>query len=258
MDPPLHEFLPKEDSEIIELAKSLNMSFENLKDRISSLKEFNPMMGHRGCRLDITYPEIAIMQTKAVINAAIKVASEGIAVNPEIMIPLVVDVNELNYIKKIIEKVADNIIKENGIVINYKIGSMIETPRACLIADELAKELSFFSFGTNDLTQLTFGFSRDDAGKFLKDYYDKGIFDNDPFAKLDTHGVGKLIYSSVVKAKRSNQHIELGICGEHAGEESSIAFCHKAGLTYVSCSPYRVPVARLAAAKAAIREKENK
>ena len=258
LDPPLHEFLPKEDNEITNLAQSLNMTFNNLKERINSLKEFNPMMGHRGCRLDITYPEIAVMQTKAVINAAIKVANEGISVKPEIMIPLVVDIDETNYIKKIIKETADNILKDNNINIPYQIGVMIETPRACLIADELAEAVSFFSFGTNDLTQLTFGFSRDDAGKFLKDYYNKGILVNDPFAKLDTHGVGKLVYSSVIKAKRVNPNIELGICGEHAGEESSIAFCHKAGLTYVSCSPYRVPIARLASAKAAIKAESSK
>ena len=255
LDPPLHEFLPHTDEEIKELSKSLNMSFENLKARVEGLKEFNPMMGHRGCRLDITYPEIAVMQTKAVINAAINVSKENKIVKPEIMIPLVVDINETNYVKNIIKETADKILKDNNIDIHYEIGTMIETPRACLIADELAGVASFFSFGTNDLTQLTFGFSRDDAGKFLKSYYDKGILESDPFAKLDTHGVGKLIYTSVVKAKRVNPNIELGICGEHAGEESSIEFCHKAGLTYVSCSPYRVPAARLAAAKAAIKEK---
>ncbi len=254
LDPPLHEFLPHTDSEISDLAKSLNMNFETLKSRVESLKEFNPMMGHRGCRLDITYPEIAIMQTKAIIGASINVLKEGIEVKPEIMIPLVGDYNETMYVKDIITKTADEMLKENNVNLHYEIGTMIETPRACLIADELASIVSFFSFGTNDLTQLTYGFSRDDAGKFLKSYYDKGIFKDDPFVKLDTHGVGKLVYASVVKAKRIRPNIELGICGEHAGEESSIEFCHKVGLTYVSCSPFRVPAARLAAARAKIKQ----
>ena len=258
LDPPLHEFLPHTDSEIRDLAHSLKMDFNRLKTRVESLKEFNPMMGHRGCRLDITYPEIAVMQTKAVINASIKVLNEGIPVKPEIMIPLVGDYNETSYVKDIIVKTADDIIKKSGVKVNYEVGTMIETPRACLIADELANLASFFSFGTNDLTQLTYGFSRDDSGKFLKSYYDKGIFVNDPFIKLDTHGVGKLVYAAAVKAKRINPKIELGICGEHAGEEESIEFCHKAGLTYVSCSPFRVPEARLACARARAKEILNK
>ena len=258
LDPPLHEFLPHTDAEIRELAHSLKMDFDKLKLRVDSLKEFNPMMGHRGCRLDITYPEIAVMQTKAVIGAAIKVLKEDISVKPEIMIPLVGDYNEMVYVKDIITKTADELMKENNIKVDYEIGTMIETPRACLIADELASVASFFSFGTNDLTQLTYGFSRDDSGKFLKSYYDKGIFENDPFIKLDTHGVGKLVYTAAIKAKRVNPTIELGICGEHAGEESSIEFCHKAGLTYVSCSPFRVPSARLAAARARAKEILNK
>lgn len=258
LDPPLHEFLPHTDAEIRELAHSLKMDFDKLKARVDALKEFNPMMGHRGCRLDITYPEIAVMQTKAVINASIKVLKEGILVKPEIMIPLVGDYNETAYVKDIIVKTADDIIKESNVKLDYEVGTMIETPRACLVADELANLASFFSFGTNDLTQLTYGFSRDDSGKFLKSYYEKNIFVNDPFIKLDTHGVGKLIYTAAVKAKRVNPKIELGICGEHAGEEESIEFCHKAGLTYVSCSPFRVPEARLACARAKAKEILNK
>ena len=257
LDPPLHEFLPHTDDEIKELASCLNMSFESLKARVDSLKEFNPMMGHRGCRLDITYPEIAIMQTTAVICAAINVQDLGIKVKPEIMIPLVGDINETNYVKGIILDTIDKLFEEHNDRVDYEIGVMIETPRACLIADELAEVSSFFSFGTNDLTQLTYGFSRDDAGKFLTDYYQKDIFTKDPFASLDTHGVGKLVYAAVTKAKRVRPNIELGICGEHAGEEKSIEFCHKVGLTYVSCSPFRVPAARLSAARAKAKEVLN-
>ena len=257
LDPPLHEFLPKKDEEIKELATSLNMSFEDLKTRIEDLKEFNPMMGHRGCRLDITYPEIAVMQTKAVIEAAINVTKRGMKVVPEIMIPLIVDEKELKYIKEIIVNTADKIIKDNNIDIKYMVGTMIEVPRATLIADKLAKHAEFFSFGTNDLTQLTYGFSRDDASKFLKDYYDKNIFQNDPFAKIDQEGVGRLVYMAIRKAKQVRNNIELGICGEHGGEETSINFCQIIGLNYVSCSPYRIPIARLAAAQAAIKAKKN-
>lgn len=255
LDPPLHEFLPHTDEEIIELAKSINKNVNDLKKRVESLKEFNPMMGHRGCRLDITYPEIAVMQTKAVIGAAINVKNMGIEVKPEIMIPLVGDTNETNYVKGIITDTINKLFEEKKQVVEYEIGVMVETPRACLIADELALNTSFFSFGTNDLTQLTYGFSRDDAGKFLSDYYKKGIFVKNPFATLDTHGVGKLVYTAVTKAKRVKPNIELGICGEHAGEDASISFCHKVGLTYVSCSPYRVPAARLSAARAKINNK---
>ena len=258
LDPPLHEFLPKKEEEIQELANSLNISFEDLKAKIEDLKEFNPMMGHRGCRLDITYPEIAVMQTKAVIEAAINVIKKGINVVPEIMIPLIADEKELKYIKDIIVNTADKIIKDNNINLKYMIGTMIEVPRATLIADKLAKHAEFFSFGTNDLTQLTYGFSRDDASKFLKDYYDKNIFQNDPFAKIDQEGVGRLVYMAIRKAKEIRNNIELGICGEHGGEESSINFCHIIGLNYVSCSPYRIPIARLAAAQAAIKAKGNK
>ena len=258
LDPPLHEFLPHTDDEIKDLAKALEISFEQLKDRINSLKEFNPMMGHRGCRLAITYPEIAEMQTRAVIEAAIRVSENGISVHPEIMIPLVGDVKELQYVKKIVNEVADKLIKENNSSITYQVGTMIEIPRAALLADEIAKEAEFFSFGTNDLTQLTYGFSRDDAGKFLSDYYDKQIFESDPFAKIDEHGVGQLIKMAAEKGRSVRSNISLGICGEHGGDPSSIDFCHRVGLNYVSCSPFRVPIARLAAAQAAIRENENK
>ncbi len=257
LDPPLHEFLPHTDEEIKPLADSLNMSFASLKERIESLKEFNPMMGHRGCRLAITYPEIAVMQTKAIFNAAINVYKEGLKVEPEIMIPLVGDVNELKYLRKIITDEASLIFKENNINIPYKIGTMIEIPRACLVADEIAQEAEFFSFGTNDLTQLGYGFSRDDASKFLNDYYKKGIFEQDPFNRLDQKGIGKLVSIAASKGREVRKDIKLGICGEHGGEESSIEFCHNIGLDYVSCSPYRIPIARLAAAKAAIREKNN-
>ena len=257
LDPPLHEFLPHTDSEIKELADSLNMTFESLKDRVDSLKEFNPMMGHRGCRLAITYPEIAEMQTRAVIEAAINVNKKGLNIIPEIMIPLVIDENELKYLKDIVCKVADQIILENQVELKYKIGTMIEVPRAALLADKIAKYAEFFSFGTNDLTQLTYGFSRDDASKFLDEYYHKKIFDTDPFAKIDQDGVGRLIYIASRKGKEIRPDIELGICGEHGGEETSIAFCHTIGLDYVSCSPYRVPIARLAAAQAAIKAHKN-
>jgi len=256
LDPPLHEFLPHTDLEIKELAESLNMTFERLKERIDSLKEFNPMMGHRGCRLAITYPEIAKMQTKAVIEAAININKKGINVTPEIMIPLVGDEKELKYLKNIICELADKIIEENNVNLKYQIGTMIEVPRAALLADKIAKYAEFFSFGTNDLTQLTYGFSRDDSSKFLDEYYNKKIFDNDPFAKIDIEGVGKLVYIASRKGKEVRPNIELGICGEHGGEEYSINFCNTIGLDYVSCSPYRVPIARLAAAQAAINNKK--
>lgn len=254
LDPPLHEFLPHTDEEIKPLAKALGMSFEALKTRVESLKEFNPMMGHRGCRLAVTYPEIARMQTRAVIEAAINVQKEGKIVIPEIMIPLIGDANELKYVKDIVVATADEIIKKEKVKLHYQVGTMIEIPRAALLADEIAKEAEFFSFGTNDLTQMTFGFSRDDAGKFLNEYYSKGIFENDPFAKLDQNGVGKLIEMSARLGKQVRPDIQLGICGEHGGEPSSVEFCHKVGLNYVSCSPYRVPIARLAAAQAKAKE----
>ncbi len=254
LDPPLHEFLPHTKEEMEPLAKSLNISLEIIQNRIDALKEFNPMMGHRGCRLAITYPEIARMQTRAVIEAAINVNKKGMNVTPEIMIPLVGDVKELEYVKKIVVETADKILKENNIKMKYEIGTMIEIPRAALTADEIAKQAEFFSFGTNDLTQMTYGFSRDDAGKFLNDYYDKKIFESDPFAKLDQTGVGQLVEMAARKGKSTRPDITLGICGEHGGEPSSVEFCHKVGLNYVSCSPFRVPIARLAAAQAVVKE----
>ncbi len=252
LDPPLHEFLPHTDEEIRPLAESLGMKFVDLKNRIESLKEFNPMMGHRGCRLAVTYPEIAEMQTRAVIEAAINVNARGMNVVPEIMIPLVGEEKELKYVKDIVCKTADEIIGDSGL--KYKVGTMIEIPRAALTADKIAKEAEFFSFGTNDLTQMTYGFSRDDAGKFLNDYYDKGILESDPFAKLDQTGVGKLVEMAATLGRQTRPDIKLGICGEHGGEPSSVEFCHKIGLNYVSCSPYRVPLARLAAAQAKVKE----
>ena len=253
LDPPLHEFLPHTDEEIEALAKDMNMTFEELKNVVNGLHEFNPMMGHRGCRLDVTYPEIGEMQTRAIIEAAINVQNEGIKVKPEIMIPLVGEIKELQYVKDIITKTASDIIKENNANLEYMVGTMIEIPRAALLADEIAKEAEFFSFGTNDLTQMTFGFSRDDAGKFLGEYYDKKIYDNDPFKKIDQKGVGKLVEMAIDLGRKTRPDIELGICGEHGGEPSSVEYCHRVGLTYVSCSPFRVPIARLAASQAAIK-----
>ncbi len=258
LDPPLHEFLPKTEEEIQELASDLGKTVEELHNIIASLKEFNPMMGHRGCRLAITYPEIAKMQTRAVIEAAINVMKKGTKVEPEIMIPLVGEVNELKYVKNIVQEVADALIKESGLDIKYQVGTMIEIPRAAILADEMAQEAEFFSFGTNDLTQMTFGFSRDDAGKFLNSYYEKQIFESDPFSRIDQKGVGALMEMAATKSRSVRPDISLGICGEHGGDPSSIAFCHKLGFNYVSCSPYRVPIARLAAAQAAIKEKTSK
>ena len=255
LDPPLHEFLPHTDNEIKELSEALNMTFESLKRRVESLKEFNPMMGHRGCRLDVTYPEIAKMQTRAIIEAALEVKGEGIEVKPEIMIPLICDENEIKYVKNIIVETADEIIKESNQTLEYSVGTMIEIPRAALTADKIAKHAEFFSFGTNDLTQMTYGFSRDDAGKFLNDYYKKGIFESDPFSKIDREGVGSLMKIGVELGRKTRPNIKLGICGEHGGEASSIEFCEILGLDYVSCSPYRVPSARLAAAIAVIKNK---
>ena len=253
LDPPLHEFLPHTDEEIKDLAKDMNMTFEELKNIVAGLHEFNPMMGHRGCRLDVTYPEIGVMQTKAIIGAAINVKKEGIQVKPEIMIPLVGDYKELVYVKQIITSTADEMLKEADMDIHYMVGTMIEIPRAALIADKIAKEAEFFSFGTNDLTQMTFGFSRDDAGKFLGEYYSKGIYDFDPFARVDEEGVGKLVEMAAELGRKTRPDIELGICGEHGGNPASVEYCHRIGLTYVSCSPFRVPIARLAAAQAAIK-----
>ena len=255
LDPPLHEFVPKEDKDIEELAKEMNMSFEELKAVCDGLHEFNPMMGHRGCRLAVTYPEIAEMQTQAVIEAAINVQKRHPEwkVVAEIMIPLVGEVKELKFVKNIVVKVADEVIAASDTKVEYHVGTMIEIPRAALLADEIAEEAEFFSFGTNDLTQMTFGFSRDDAGKFLGAYYDAKIYEQDPFAKLDQNGVGKLIKMAAELGRKTRPNIKLGICGEHGGEPSSVEFCHKVGLTYVSCSPYRVPIARLAAAQAAVK-----
>ena len=259
LDPPLHEFVPTEEADIEKLAKAQNKSVEQIKTIIASLHEFNPMMGHRGCRLAVTYPEIAKMQTKAVIRAAINVkkAHPDWNVEPAIMIPLVCEVKELKYVKKVVVETADAEIKAAGIDLKYEVGTMIEIPRAALTADEIAKEADFFCFGTNDLTQMTFGFSRDDAGKFLNSYYDTKIFENDPFAKLDQTGVGKLMEMAIKLGKPVNPKLHVGICGEHGGDPSSVEFCHKIGLDYVSCSPFRVPIARLAAAQAAIAEKNK-
>ena len=260
LDPPLHEFVPTEEADIKKLADAQGKSVETIKALIASLHEFNPMMGHRGCRLAVTYPEIAKMQTKAVIRAAIntKKNHSDWNVKPEIMIPLVCDDKELKYVKKVVTDTADAEIKASGIDLEYEVGTMIEIPRAALTADEIAKDADFFCFGTNDLTQMTYGFSRDDAGKFLNAYYDKKIFENDPFAKLDQDGVGKLMETAIKLGKPVNPNLHIGICGEHGGDPSSVEFCHNIGLDYVSCSPFRVPIARLAAAQAAIKANSNK
>ena len=258
LDPPLHEFVPTEEADIEALAKAQGKSVETIKNIIASLHEFNPMMGHRGCRLAVTYPEIAKMQTKAVIKAALNVKKNhpDWTIVPEIMIPLVGDVKELKYVKNFVVETADAVIKEAGADLKYEVGTMIEIPRAALTADEIAKEAEFFCFGTNDLTQMTYGFSRDDASKFLNAYYDAKIFENDPFAKLDQTGVGKLMEMAIKLGKATRPDMHIGICGEHGGDPSSVEFCHKIGLTYVSCSPFRVPIARLAAAQAAIADKK--
>ena len=255
LDPPLHEFVPQEEEEIEKLAKAKNKTVQEIKDIITSLHEFNPMMGHRGLRLAVTYPEIAVMQTKAVIRAAINVQKKhpDWKIEPEIMIPLTSEVKEFNVVKKVVVETADEEIKKAGVKLAYQVGTMIEIPRACLTADEIAKEADFFCFGTNDLTQMTFGFSRDDAGKFLNAYYDNKIFESDPFAKLDQVGVGKLMKMAIDLGRPVNPHLHVGICGEHGGDPSSVEFCHNIGLDYVSCSPFRVPVARLAAAQAEIK-----
>ncbi len=257
LDPPLHEFVPTDEDDIALLAKDMGKTVEQIKTIIASLHEFNPMMGHRGCRLAVTYPEIAVMQTRAVIKAALAVQKKHPEWNivPEIMIPLVGEVKELKFVKDVVVKTADELIKAAGSDMKYEVGTMIEIPRAALTADEIATEADFFSFGTNDLTQMTFGFSRDDAGKFLNAYYDNKIYENDPFAKLDQKGVGKLVEMAAKLGRAANPHLHMGICGEHGGDPSSVEFCHKVGLDYVSCSPYRVPIARLAAAQAAIKAK---
>ncbi len=258
LDPPLHEFVPTTEEDIAALAKTQGKTVEQIKAIIDSLHEFNPMMGHRGCRLAVTYPEIAKMQTKAVIRAAINVKKAHADWNivPEIMIPLVGEIKELKYVKAMVVETADAEIAAAGADLKYEVGTMIEIPRAALTADEIAKEADFFCFGTNDLTQMTYGFSRDDAGKFLDAYYDAKIFENDPFARLDQTGVGKLMEMSIKLGKPANDKLHFGICGEHGGDPTSVEFCHKLGLNYVSCSPFRVPIARLAAAQAAIKERK--
>ncbi len=254
LDPPLHEFLPQDAEDIDALAKELNISADELKSIIKNLHELNPMMGHRGCRLAVSYPEIAEMQTRAIIEAAINVNKKGMSIVPEIMIPLVCEIKELKFVKNIITTTADAIIKEAGVKLDYKVGTMIEIPRAALLADEIATEAEFFSFGTNDLTQMTYGLSRDDAGKILEDYYQAKIFESDPTSKIDQDGVGKLMKMAVAGGKATRPDIKLGICGEHGGDPSSVEFCHRIGLSYVSCSPFRVPIARLAAAHAVVKK----
>ena len=255
LDPPLHEFVPTDEPDIQQLANAMFMSVADVKAIIASLHEFNPMMGHRGCRLAVTYPEIARMQTRAVIKAALNVQARHPewTIVPEIMIPLVGEVKELAYVKSVVVETADQLIRESGTNLEYKVGTMIEIPRAALTADEIAKEADFFSFGTNDLTQMTFGFSRDDAGKFLESYYDKKIYEFDPFQRLDQVGVGRLVEMAATLGRKTKPGLKLGVCGEHGGEASSVQFFHNVGLDYVSCSPFRVPIARLAAAQAAIR-----
>ncbi len=256
LDPPLHEFLPSEEEDINALAKEIGVSPSEIKNVVAELHEFNPMMGHRGCRLAVSYPEIAEMQTRAVIEAAIEVKkNKGYNIVPEIMIPLIGEIKELKYVKNVVVETAKTVMEEKGVQLDYKVGTMIEIPRAALTADKIAEEAEFFSFGTNDLTQMTFGFSRDDAAKFLKDYYEKGIYEQDPFAKLDQEGVGELMRIACEKGKTTRPDIKLGICGEHGGDPSSVEFCHNLGLNYVSCSPYRVPLARLAAAQAQVKNK---
>ena len=255
LDPPLHEFLPTKEEDIAEIAKELNVSVEKVHEVIESLHEFNPMMGHRGCRLTVTYPEIAEMQTTAVINAAINVQKKGVKVIPQIMIPLVGEVKEFDFVKKIVVATADKIIADSGVELKYEVGTMIEIPRAALTADKIAADADFFCYGTNDLTQMTFGFSRDDAGKFLDAYYDNKIYESDPFVHIDVDGVGRLVEMSAKAGREANAALHLGICGEHGGDPTSVEFCHKVGLDYVSCSPFRVPIARLAAAQAAVKEK---
>ena len=256
LDPPLHEFVPTDEKDIEDLARDMNLTVEEVKSTCDSLHEFNPMMGHRGCRLSVTYPEIARMQTRAVMEAAIEVKEEkGYNIEPEIMIPLVGDKKELKYVKEVVVAVAEEVKKEKNSDIVYHVGTMIEIPRAALLADEVAEEAEFFSFGTNDLTQMTFGFSRDDAGKFLASYYKSKIYESDPFAKLDQNGVGQLVKMAAEKGRATRPDLKLGICGEHGGDPSSVEFCHKGGLNYVSCSPFRVPIARLAAAQAAISQR---
>jgi len=254
LDPPLHEFLPQNDEDITLLAQELGITFEEVKARCAQLHEFNPMMGHRGCRLSITYPEITEMQAQAIIEAALEVKkNKGYNIVPEIMIPLTCEAKEFRFVRSLVTKVADKLIAASGIELEYMVGTMIEIPRACVTADEIAETAEFFSFGTNDLSQMTFGFSRDDAGAFLEDYYNRNIIESDPFARLDQKGVGPLMKMAVEKGQATRPGIKLGICGEHGGDPSSVEFCHRLGLDYVSCSPFRVPIARLAAAQAALQ-----
>jgi pyruvate,orthophosphate dikinase len=258
LDPPLHEFLPKKPKQIRELAKEMNIGEDKLVQKISSLSELNPMLGHRGCRLGISYPEITEMQARAIFEAACEVKKEGKEVLAEVMIPVVNEAREFENQKKIVDEAAKEVMREYGMKIKYMVGIMIELPRACLTADLIAKKAEFFSFGTNDLTQTTFGFSRDDVGKILPDYIEKGILKFDPFQRIDEEGMGDLIKMGIEKGRSTNPKLEIGICGEHGGEPHSIDFCHRVGMNYVSCSPYRVPVARLAAAHAVLRQKEDK
>jgi pyruvate,orthophosphate dikinase len=258
IDPPLHEFIPKTEAEMKQLADAMGITVEKVQTVCNDLHEFNPMMGHRGCRLAVTYPEIARMQTRALIEAAIEVQEEeGFTIVPEIMIPLVGEIKELKFVKDVVVETAEIVKAERNSDMEYHIGTMIEIPRAALTADAIAQEAEFFSFGTNDLTQMTFGFSRDDAGKFLNSYYENKIYEQDPFARLDQTGVGQLVQMAAEKGKATRPNIKLGICGEHGGDPSSVEFCHEVGLTYVSCSPFRVPIARLAAAQAAIKESQK-
>ena len=258
LDPPLHEFLPNDEKSQKELAKALSISFEKVKERVQALHEINPMLGHRGCRLGITYPEITIMQTKAIMEAACTLVKKSTKVLPEIMIPLTGTREEFVHQKKIVVKVAEEVIKKHKVKVKYLVGTMIEIPRACIVADEIARDAEFFSFGTNDLTQMCFGYSRDDAGTFLPIYLNKGILAKDPFQTIDKNGVGELVKMGTQKGRSSHKNLKVGICGEHGGDPDSVEFFHMIGLDYVSCSPFRVPIARLAAAQAVIKEKINK
>jgi pyruvate,orthophosphate dikinase len=253
LDPPLHEFLPQKDEEIEALAKNMGVAFDKLKKKVASLHEFNPMLGHRGCRLGVTYPEIYEMQVEAIFRAACNVQKKGIKIEPEVMIPLVGTVKEFSILREMSVKTADRIIEEKNTSVKYLVGTMIEIPRAALVADRIAEEAEFFSFGTNDLTQLTFGYSRDDAGVFLPEYIHKGILEKDPFQELDQEGVGQLVETGIEKGRKTRKDLKVGICGEHGGNPNSVDFCHGVGMNYVSCSPFRVPIARLAAAQARLK-----
>ena len=257
LDPPLHEFLPHEDGAIAELASQMGISASELKKRVLDLDEFNPMLGHRGCRLAVTYPEICEMQARAIAQGAILAIKDGVDVKPEIMVPLIGTVNELKMLRPIIEETVDAELEMAGMKLDYTVGTMIEIPRACLTADEIAEVADFFSFGTNDLTQMGFGYSRDDAGKFLGEYVEKGVLEKDPFQVLDQRGIGRLVEMAVKLGRETKPNLKLGICGEHGGEPSSVEFCYNQGLDYVSCSPFRVPIARLAAAQATVRKKKG-